>query len=169
MGNDRKNIVLIGMPGSGKSSVGALAAEKLGRKLLDTDAMVEEMEGMPVSTLFSQWGERYFRDVESVMAKKAASERNAVISTGGGIVLRPENMAALGATGIIFFLDRPPGEIAGEDHAGRPLIGADKSKVFRLYAARIGLYRNYAAYTIDNRGSAAEAAEALLRILEGIL
>lgn len=164
-----KNIVLIGMPGSGKTSVGAVLAETLGRKLLDTDAMVEAVEGVPVAAIFDQWGERYFREVESAMAKKAAAEKNAVISTGGGMVLRPENMEALGATGILCFIDRSPEEIAGEDHTGRPLIGADRDKVFSLYRQRIGLYRGYAQITAASLGSAAETARALLSALEGKL
>lgn len=169
MKHNMKNIVLIGMPGSGKTSVGALVAEKLGRRLLDTDAMVEALEGRPISTLFAQWGEGYFRDMESAMAKKAAAEQDAVISTGGGMVLRPENMEALGATGIICFLNRPPELIAGDDHTTRPLIGGDRSRVFTLYTQRIDLYKKYSQYTIDSRGTAEEAAAALLRTLEGII
>ncbi len=164
-----KNIVLIGMPGSGKTSVGAVLAEKLGRELLDTDAMVEAVEGVSISTLFQQWGERYFRDVESAMARKAAQALGAVISTGGGMVLRPENMEALGATGIICFIDRGPEEIARDDHTGRPLIGGDSDRVFGLYRQRIGLYRNYARYTVASRNTAGETAQALLDMLEDAL
>jgi len=162
-----KNIVLIGMPGSGKTSVGALVAEKLGRKLLDTDAMVEAVEGQSIPMLFNQWGEGYFREVESAMARKAAAEQNAVIATGGGMVLRPENMAVLGATGIVCFLDRPPELIARDDHTGRPLIAADRNKVFALYTQRIERYKNYAQYIIDGGGTVTEVAAALLHTLEG--
>ncbi|NCB62078.1 MAG: shikimate kinase [Clostridia bacterium] len=164
-----KNIVLIGMPGSGKTSVGVLVAQALGRALLDTDAMVEGAEGVPIPTLFGQWGEEYFRDVESSMARKAAAAQGAVISTGGGMVLRPENMEALGATGIVCFLDRSPEEIVQDDHTGRPLIGGDREKVFALYARRITLYQQYAQVTIPSRGTAEETAQALLKTLEGKL
>lgn len=162
-----KNIVLIGMPGSGKTAVGALVAEKLGRRLQDTDAMVEAAEGMTIPELFSLRGEEYFRGSESAAVRKAASEHGAVIATGGGAVLRPENVAALRETGILCFLDRPPEAIAGEEHGGRPLIGGDREKVFELYRQRIGLYRAAAEYTVPNRGTAREAAELLLKTLEG--
>lgn len=162
-----KNIVLIGMPGSGKTAVGALAAERLGRKLLDTDAMVEAAEGMTIPELFSRRGEGYFRDCESAAVQRAASEQNAVIATGGGAVLRPENVAALRETGVICFLDRPPEEIAEEEHGGRPLIGGDREKVFELYRRRISLYRAAADCTVPNRGTAQDAAELLLHTLEG--
>jgi len=164
-----KNIVLIGMPGSGKTSVGALAAKKLGRQHLDTDAMVEKAEAAPISTLFAQWGEEYFRDMESAMARKAAAAKNAVISTGGGIVLRPDNMKVLGADGIICFLDRKPEEIALHDHTGRPLIGGNGDQVFALYAQRIALYRAYAQITVRSRSTLEKTAQALLAALEDVL
>lgn len=162
-----RNIVLIGMPGSGKTTVGTLVADRLGLTLLDTDAMAAESEGRSIPALFREKGEAYFRDVESAMARRAASAENAVIATGGGMILRPENMRALGKTGVICFLDRPPEDIAQEDHAGRPLIGADRDRILRLYHQRIGLYRRYAQCTVDNRGTAEEAAESLVRKLEG--
>jgi shikimate kinase len=162
-----KNIVLIGMPGSGKTAVGALAAAKLGRELLDTDAMVEASEGMTIPALFSLRGEGYFRDAESAAVRRAASARGAVISTGGGAVLRPENVAALRETGVLCFLDRPPGDIADEEHGGRPLIGGDRENIFALYRQRIGLYRAAADCTVPNRGTAEDAAALLLKVLEG--
>lgn len=164
-----KNIVLIGMPGSGKTTVGLLLARQLGRRLLDTDAMVAAAEGRPIPALFSNQGESYFRDAETSAAKRAAAETNTVIATGGGMVLRPENMTELGRTGIVCFLDRPPELLTQTDHSGRPLIGADADRIFALYRQRIGLYRTYAQITVDNSGAPEQAAELLMNALEGML
>lgn len=164
-----KNIVLIGMPGSGKTTVGLLLAQRFGRRLLDTDAMVVSAEGQSIPALFSNPGETYFRDAESAAARRAAANENAVIATGGGMVLRPENMAELGKSGVICFLDRPPELLVQADHSGRPLIGADADRIYALYSRRIALYRSYAQITVHNNGAAEEAAELLIRELEGKL
>ena len=158
------NLVLIGMPGCGKTAVGALLSQRLGLPLLDTDAMVEETAGKSIPEIFAQAGEARFRDLETAAARAAAATDGAVIATGGGMVLRPENMEALSATGVIFFRDRSPEEIAGEDHAGRPLIGPDREKVFRLYTERIHLYRKYASYIISNTKTAEAAAKLIATI-----
>lgn len=163
------NVVLIGMPGCGKTTVGAWLAARLGRPLLDTDAMVVAAEGMSIPDLFARQGEAYFREAEANAARSAARETDAVISTGGGIILRPENMETLGKTGMICFIDRPPEEIASEDHAGRPLIGASRERIFMLYAQRIGLYRQYAQIIIPSRPTPEKTARALLERLEGML
>lgn len=142
------NVVLIGMPGSGKSTVGSLAAARTNRCFFETDALIEAREGTTIGKLFEDKGEGYFRDVESAVVRAVAAEENAVISTGGGVILRPGNMEALGATGVIFFLDRDPADIAGENHAGRPLLAGDKNRVFTLYESRIALYRAYAKHIV---------------------
>ncbi len=165
------NIVLIGMPGSGKSTVGAMAARQLGRIFVETDTMIEEREHAPILQIFAQRGEGYFRDVESTVARAASELEQAVISTGGGIILRSENMAALAATGVIFFLDREAADIAGENHSGRPLLAGDKNRIFELYAQRIGLYRRYANHIIPAGRTVEESLERLMTIIEreGIL
>lgn len=160
------NIVLIGMPGSGKSTVGAMAARRLGRVFAETDAMIEAEEGMSIPQIFAQRGESCFRDAESAATRAAAALEHAVISTGGGIILRSENMEALAATGVIFFLDRNPADIAGENHSGRPLLAGDENRIFELYAQRIGLYRRYAHHTVPAGNTAEESLERLMTIVE---
>ena len=152
------NLVLIGMPGSGKSTVGKILSRMLCMPLADTDALVEQTAGKTIPELFAQEGETAFRDRETAAARQAASLDNTVIATGGGIVLRPENMAALSATGLVFFRDRDLVDILGEDHMGRPLVGSDPDKLRLLYTQRIELYRKYAQYTISNTKTAVEAA-----------
>lgn len=152
------NLVLIGMPGSGKSTVGKILSKMLCMPLVDTDALVEQTAGKTIPELFAQEGERAFRDRETAAARQAAKLDNTVIATGGGIILRPENMEALAATGLIFFRDRDLEDIVGEDHMGRPLVGKDPDKLRILYTQRIELYRKYAQYTISDTKTAEEAA-----------
>lgn len=152
------NLVLIGMPGSGKSTVGKILSKMLCMPLVDTDALVEQTAGKTIPELFAQEGERAFRDRETAAARQAAKLDNTVIATGGGIILRPENMEALAATGLIFFRDRDLEDIIGEDHMGRPLVGKDPDKLRILYTQRIYLYRKYAQYTISDTKTAEEAA-----------
>lgn len=152
------NLVLIGMPGSGKSTVGKILSKMLCMPLVDTDALVEQTAGKTIPELFAQDGEAAFRDRETSAARQAAELDNTVIATGGGIILRPENMEALAATGLIFFRDRDLEDIVGEDHMGRPLVGKDPDKLRILYTQRIDLYRKYAQYTISDTKTAEEAA-----------
>ncbi len=152
------NLVLIGMPGSGKSTVGKILSKMLCMPLVDTDALVEQTAGKTIPDLFAQEGEAAFRDRETAAARQAAELDNTVIATGGGIILRPENMEALAATGLIFFRDRNLEDIVGEEHMGRPLVGKDPDKLRILYTQRIDLYRKYAQYTISDTKTAEEAA-----------
>ena len=152
------NLVLIGMPGSGKSTVGKILSRMFCMPLVDTDALVEQTAGKTIPALFAQEGEAAFRDRETAAARQAAALDNTVIATGGGIVLRSENMEALAATGMIFFRDRDLEDILGEDHMGRPLVGRDPEKLRILYTQRIELYRKYAQYIISNTKTAEEAA-----------
>ena len=138
----KTNVVLIGMPGSGKSCVGAALAERLGMPLVETDAMVVEKTGRSIPDIFAQDGEAAFR--------RAAAMEGTVISTGGGIILRPENMEILSATGTVYFLDRDPRDIANTELDGRPLLSGGRDRVFLLYDQRINLYRKYARYTVPS-------------------
>ena len=165
-----KNLVLIGMPGSGKTKMGKLLSQRFDLPLLDTDAMVVEETGMAISEIFERHGEAHFRDLETKAVRKAAQAGGAVIATGGGVVLRPENMAALARTGVIFFRDRPPEAIVGEDHKDRPLVGSDKDearkRIFDLYAQRIALYKRYAHHTIAPTDTYQEAADQIAALFE---
>lgn len=155
----KKNIVLIGMPGCGKTSVGRLLAAKLNMDFVDTDALVEQEQGMTIPQMFERLGEPAFRDMESRAARTAAERDGAVIATGGGMVLRPENMQVLSAAGIVFFRDRAVKDIAGQDMTGRPLVGEDMTRLYELYERRIGLYRKYADHIISDTQTPQQAAE----------
>lgn len=159
------NIVLVGMPGSGKSTVGRRLAHLLGRPFVETDALVESREGRSIPDIFASCGEGGFRTIEAAAVRAAAEGDGAVISTGGGTVLRDENMAALAQNGVILFLDRPPEEIAGLDHGGRPLMAGGRERVFELYTSRISLYQKYARYTIQSGKTVEDTAQAALSLL----
>ena len=162
----KKNLVLIGMPGCGKTKVGEALALRLNMPVVDTDQMVEQEQGRSIPDIFARDGEAVFRDMETAAARKAAEMDGVIIATGGGMVLREENMAALAATGIVFFRDRALTAIVGEDHGGRPLIGEDKQRLYQLYDQRIGLYHKYAQHTISHTDTVEEAAEQIARLYQ---
>src|SRR5690349_8317614 len=104
-----QNIFLVGLPGSGKSTVGRMLAQRLGKPLLDVDMLVEEECGERIPAIFAQYGEDYFRACESrVLAKAAAVTGGAVIATGGGIVTREENRILMAERGVRVFLQVEP-------------------------------------------------------------
>ena len=162
----KKNIVLIGMPGCGKSSVGKELSSMLHMVLVDTDRMVEQAVGRTIPDIFARDGETAFRDRETAAAKQAASMTGVIIATGGGMVLREENMQALRENGVVFFRDRDLSDILGENLSDRPLLSGDKQHIYDLYQQRIRLYRKYAHHTISNTNTAKEAAERIAAIYE---
>lgn len=103
----KENIVLTGMPASGKSTVGRILAESLGRELLDTDSMIAKAAGMPIPEIFEKYGEAHFRCLETEAIKAASQRVGVIIATGGGAVLKSENVDALRSNGRIYFIDRP--------------------------------------------------------------
>ena len=129
----KENIVLIGMPGSGKSAVGRILAEKTGRSLADTDQLITEKAGKPIPDIFRENGEPAFRDLETEIIRALSKQGGQIISTGGGAVLRPENVTALRQNGRLFWLDRDPEALVPTDD--RPLADtAEKMK--QLYRVR---------------------------------
>ena len=155
--SEKENIVLVGMPGSGKSTVGALLSEKLSRPFFDTDQLIEEETGMKIPDIFAEKGEAGFRDIEEkVIRERVLSLGGAVIATGGGAVLREENVAALRQNGKLFFLDRPLGELIPTDD--RPLAStADAIK--KRYEERYPLYCSVCDVRIDGGRTPNEVAD----------
>ncbi len=162
----KKNLVLIGLSGCGKSTLGKRLARRLRMPLLDTDAMIEARTGRSIPQIFAEEGESGFRDIETACAKDAAAREGSVISTGGGMILRKENMEELARNGLILFIDRHPSRILRSTTLGdRPLVQNDKDKLFRLYADRISLYRRYADVTVPNHGGPRTLKNRILLIL----
>lgn len=134
----KQNIVLSGMPGCGKSSVGKKIAKKLGRNFFDTDDLIKEKAGCEIAQLIETKGEKYFRDLESLVIEEVSSITNAVISTGGGAILREENVVSLKRNGLIYFIDRDIKNIKATDD--RPLSNS-REKLEKLYEQRLPIYK----------------------------
>lgn len=149
-----QNIVLIGMPGCGKSTVAAALGKRLHRPVYESDAMVEQRAGMSISEIFARSGEDRFRELESEVLSELGKLTGAVISTGGGCVTRTENYPLLHQNGQIFWLKRPLDELPVE---GRPL--SQQYSVEELFARREPLYERFADRMIDNNRSAEQTAQ----------
>ena len=146
----KRNIVFIGMPGSGKSTLGRLTAQRLGWQFFDTDPLIETRTGRKVSEIFRDDGEETFRQLETKVISELCRKRQVVISTGGGAVTRPENMAMLSMTGKLIYLDRPLELIAASNLRDRPLLAGDSRKLYRLFDERKSLYEGYANWKVAN-------------------
>ncbi len=133
----RENLVLIGMPGAGKTTLGRLLAEKTGKPFIDLDEEIVCRAGKSVSRIFSEEGEERFRDLETELIRELAARSGLVIATGGGSILRDENVTRLKQNGRLFFLDRPLAELTPT--ADRPL-GDTAQKLQRLYETRYSAY-----------------------------
>ena len=142
----KQNIVLIGMPSCGKSTVGAQLAEHLGRPFTDTDAMITERAGVPIPEIFAQKGETAFRDLESEAVAACSVMTGQVIATGGGAVLRPQNVRRLKQNGVLVFLDRPLEQLMPTDD--RPLSG-NREALEKRYHERYPLYCRVADRTVS--------------------
>lgn len=148
------NVVLIGMPSAGKTSVGRLLSEKLGKTFIDMDAEIVRESGKSIPEIFAACGEAGFRELETEAAKRCGRARGAVIATGGGTVLRAENMRALKQNGTVVYIRRALSELSGK---GRPL-SKDYETLCRMYEVRRPLYEGYAELCAENRGADGEKA-----------
>lgn len=163
-----KNIVLIGMPGSGKTTFGMALAGKLRRPFVDADAYLEEKEGRTIQSFFAE-SEKAFRDAEERTIEDLSRRQNLIIATGGGVVKRSRNVARLHETGLLIFIDRRAEDIVTDvEVEKRPLLAEGPDKVFALYKERIALYRKAADRILENRGSEEEVLARLLEMVGGI-
>ena len=157
--SNKKNIVLIGMPGCGKSTVGRNIASKLRKEFIDIDEYIESKSGMKISEIFSKYGEEYFRDLEYSACLEIALKDNLVVSTGGGVVKREENINVLKSNGIICYIERDLEKTILDDN--RPLSKSiDDLK--RLYEERKELYEKSYDFKISNNGKLSKTVEKIL-------
>lgn len=160
--NDKQNIVLIGMPSSGKTTVGRILAEKCGKELADTDEYIVKKIGMPIADFFAKHGEAEFRKIEKETVAGLASTGGKIIATGGGAVLDAENVRALKQNGVLVFLDRRPENLIATDD--RPLASR-RSALEKLYAERYDIYCAAAEVHIDANTTPGAEADAILKEL----
>lgn len=151
------NIILIGMPGCGKSTVAEILAQKTGRCVIDTDALITERTGKTPAEIIKEEGEDAFRRYESEAIREAGKQSNAIIATGGGAVTREENLAPLKQNGKIALILRPLDLLAKE---GRPLSSGDLRE---LYRRRLPSYVRFADFSVENITSPEECAEEILK------
>ena len=156
----KENIVLIGMPASGKTTVGKLISDRLSLELVDTDELIVKRAGMPITEIFEKHGEKYFRDLESEAVKEAAAKNGVVIATGGGAVLRAENVNALREGGKLFFIDRPPEKLVPT--SSRPL-SSDREAITKRYNERYSIYCAAADVRIDADDTPSSVAEKIIK------
>lgn len=156
------NIYLLGFMGVGKSTVGKLLAEKLNRQFFDIDDLIVESAGKPITKIFEENGDEHFRQLESDALKSVAEEKNAVISCGGGIVMKNENMQIISETGISVFLSAAIDTLIERigDSTGRPLLNGIQDeekfeKVKNSVALRLPKYLS-ADITLDTNDKTPE-------------
>ena len=154
-----RNLVLVGMPGCGKSSIGRLAAERAGRAFYDTDDLVVEMAGCSIPEIFAAQGEAAFRDLEAKAVAQAARERGGVIATGGGVLLREENRRALRQNSRIVYLDRALDALPTD---GRPI--SQTRKLEDIYRERLPLFTGVSDVTVVNDAAPEVVAARVLEV-----
>ena len=142
----KENIVLIGMPASGKSTVATLLSKDLSRTVLDTDRMIEKSRQKSISEIFESDGEKAFRDYETYEIANASLQNNTIIATGGGAILRSENVKMLKQNGVLFFIDRPYEKLVPT--SDRPLA-SDLDAIKKRYEERYDVYLKTADARID--------------------
>ena len=156
---DMENVTLIGMPGAGKTTVGRILAQKLGREFVDCDEVLVQRAGMPIPDYFAQFGEDAFRQLETALLRELGQKSRLVLATGGGCVTRPENRDLLRQNGTVVWLKRPLRDLP---IAGRPVSQA--LGVEEIYRRRQPLYEQFSDFAVDNTTPTA-AAEAILQQL----
>jgi len=155
-----ENIILIGMPGSGKTTIGKALAKSLGRPFYDADAEIEKMSGKTIPEIFASQGEAAFRVLETAILKELGKMSGVVIATGGGVVTRTQNYPHLHQNGTIIFIERDTFLLSRE---GRPL--SQSVDLNDMYAKRFPLYLQFADKIVQNNGTLPEAVEAVLQSL----
>jgi shikimate kinase len=161
-------VYLVGMPGSGKSTVGQELAGRLGVPFVDLDDEIEREAGKSIREVFADDGEPAFRALEAQVLTKAAASDPSVVACGGGVVIEPANRITLRATGHVVFLDTPLEVLRRRVRpaADRPLIHAE-GDLERLLAEREPAYREFSSHVVDGSGTPAEVAAAIERELRG--
>jgi len=164
-----RNIVLVGFMGTGKTTVGELLAQQTGMPLLDMDSLIVGKAGKSINDIFAQDGEPHFRSLERELVRELASSQGHVISTGGGIVLNPDNVTDFERSGLVVCLLASPETILDRvrHDTARPLLAGDKeAKIIELLESRKPLYEAIAHKIHTDGLSPQEIAEGIIRLYE---
>ena len=161
LSHQMQNIVIIGMPGSGKTAVSTMLAERLGRKIFDTDTIVSEKAGMTIPEIFVAQGEAGFRKLETEATAEVGKLSGNIISTGGGVVTVADNYELLHQNGVIVWIERDTNKLARD---GRPI--SLSSDLNELYAARLPLYERFADIKADNNGDINDTVNAIMEMIK---
>ena len=155
-----RNIVLIGMPGSGKTTIAAALSRALGREAVEADDLISQKAGMSIPEIFAQSGEEGFRALETEVLAEQGKRSGIILSTGGGCVTRPENYPLLHQNGVIFCLTRALSKLPTD---GRPI--SQSTDLAQLYARREPLYRRFADVMVSNDGAPEDALHTIMEVL----
>lgn len=165
----KTNIVLIGMPGCGKSTIGEIIAKDLNYDFYDMDVYIEEIAGKTIPELFQE-GENFFREWETRACKELSEKNNMIIASGGGVVKKAINIEIMKEKSIIIFIDRPPEEIIKDVNVStRPLLKDGTDKVYDLYEERYELYKKAADIIVVNKGLIEEVIESCKKAIRDLL
>ena len=157
---EMQNVVLIGMPGCGKSSVAAALGKALGREVCDSDALVEELSGMSIPEIFAAQGEDAFRALETEAIARLSRRSGIILATGGGCVTRAENYPLLHQNGVLFWLQR---DITCLPTEGRPL--SQSTQLQTMYQQRAPLYARFADHVVNNNGTLDETVAQIKEVM----
>ena len=155
-----RNIVLIGMPGSGKTTIAAALSRTLGREAVEADDLISQKAGMSIPEIFAQSGEEGFRALETEVLAEQGKRSGIILSTGGGCVTRPENYPLLHQNGVIFCLTRALSKLPTD---GRPI--SQSTDLAQLYARREPLYRHFADVMVSNDGAPEDTLHTIMEVL----
>lgn len=165
MYGNKENIVIIGMPGCGKSTIGELISKDLNYNFYDMDDYIVQISGKTIKELFDV-SEEHFREWETKACKELSKLTNAIIASGGGVVKKAENIEILRKSCTILFIDRPVEEIIKDIEVGtRPLLKDEPHKVYNLYNERYELYKKAADKIIVNDGTVKDVIEKIKNII----
>ena len=156
---DLTNIILVGMPGCGKTTIGKILASHYNRKIVDTDELIIEKTGKSIPEIFEEQGETGFRKIEAEIIKEVGKEKELIIATGGGVVVTDINHDALRQNGTVIFINRDINVLPTD---GRPL--SQQNKLADMFRIRLPLYRSICHHEVDGNGTVQEVAERIMRL-----